>query len=122
VKPVVPTAAYPCPPKMSDLESIIPNEWLSIFEKAGITKEQLKDKGQLKLAKKFIRDNAGLLQASLIPSITTRSAPPPLKSLQTDIVSVKEFKIVPVFFALSRACQNYLKHGGFSNLLERMMS
>jgi Wiskott-Aldrich syndrome protein len=61
----------------------IPTEWKLIFEKAGITDEQLKDRKQMKLAKKFMRDNAGLLDtqkaeqpSSQLPA-TRKAAPPP---------------------------------------------
>ncbi|KAI8892621.1 hypothetical protein BC833DRAFT_611161 [Globomyces pollinis-pini] len=46
----------------------IPLEWKIIFEKAGITDEQLQDKKNRKVIKQYMKENAGLL---------TGSAPPP---------------------------------------------
>lgn len=38
-------------------------EWKIIFQKAGITDEQLQDKKQLKVVKRFMKENAGLVAA-----------------------------------------------------------
>jgi hypothetical protein len=39
----------------------IPPEWKIIFQKAGITDEQLQDKKQMKVVKKFMKQNAALV-------------------------------------------------------------
>ena len=46
-----------------DLKNI-PPEWKIIFDKAGITQEQLQDKKQLKVVKRFMKQNAGLVGAT----------------------------------------------------------
>ena len=57
----------------------IPLEWKLIFQKAGITDEQLQDKRQRKVVKQFMRDNANLVSGgtSAVPTSTNRRAPPP---------------------------------------------
>ncbi|KAJ3268568.1 hypothetical protein HDV01_002565 [Terramyces sp. JEL0728] len=58
----------------------IPLEWKLIFQKAGITDEQLQDKKQLKVVKKFMKQNAGLVAAAAEnpdPPVVKRTPPPP---------------------------------------------
>lgn len=58
----------------------IPLEWKLIFQKAGITDEQLQDKRQLKVVKKFMKQNAGLVAAAAEnsePAPVKRTPPPP---------------------------------------------
>ncbi|KAJ3316363.1 hypothetical protein HDV06_003802, partial [Boothiomyces sp. JEL0866] len=58
----------------------IPLEWKLIFQKAGITDEQLQDKRQLKVVKKFMKQNAGLVAAAAEnhePVAVKRTPPPP---------------------------------------------
>ena len=60
----------------------IPMEWKIIFQKAGITDEQLQDKKQKKVVKQFMKDNAHLLGGVSSPALASESsqpkrAPPP---------------------------------------------
>ncbi|KAJ3268194.1 hypothetical protein HDV01_003340 [Terramyces sp. JEL0728] len=54
----------------------IPMEWKIIFQKAGITDEQLQDKKQQKVIKKFMKENAGLLASSSIEAPTPPALQP----------------------------------------------
>lgn len=60
-------------------------EWKLIFQKAGITDEQLQDKKQRKVVKQFMKDNAGLVggppavqpqQGQTSPGMSRRAPPP----------------------------------------------
>jgi hypothetical protein len=63
----------------------IPMEWKIIFQKAGITDEQLQDKKQKKVVKQFMKDNAHLLGGVSSPALAQpapgssqpKRAPPP---------------------------------------------
>ena len=54
----------------------IPMEWKIIFQKAGITEEQLQDKKTAKTVAKFMKQHAGQLSAG-DTAVTNTSGPPP---------------------------------------------
>ena len=54
----------------------IPLEWKLIFQKAGITDEQLQDKKQRKVVKQFMRDNANLVSGTTQQAVASQSSPP----------------------------------------------
>ncbi|KAJ3308276.1 hypothetical protein HDV04_001494 [Boothiomyces sp. JEL0838] len=53
----------------------IPMEWKIIFQKAGITDEQLQDKKQQKVIKKFMKENAGLVASASIDAVIPAPGP-----------------------------------------------
>lgn len=54
---------------------LITLEWKIIFQKAGITDEQLQDKKQQKVIKKFMKENAGLVASASIDAVIPAPGP-----------------------------------------------